>query len=175
MYRLLYFLPFLFLSILGYGMYYSLYLNPDDLETPLIDHHMPSFAVPSLFDKNEIITNDSLKGQFFVLNVWATWCSSCMYEHDFLLDLKKQGIKIVGLNYKEKNSIAPISSLVKHGNPFSKVLFDKEGQLALDLGVFGVPETYLIDSKGNIVYKYVGVITREVWVKNFTHLIDEID
>ncbi|MFS1476714.1 DsbE family thiol:disulfide interchange protein [Vibrio lentus] len=111
---------------------------------------------------------DITQHPYQLVNVWASWCGICKTEHAFLLELQKKGIPIVGLNYRD-NSGAAINVLSSDGNPYSTVISDPQGKLALELGVIGTPETYLVDAEGQIVKKLLGVINESVWRKELAH------
>ena len=136
--------------------YYGLDHDPRAIPSPLINKPVPA----SIFMDHKKI----FLGKISLLNVWATWCTSCKEEHKVLMDIaqKKQAI-IYGLNYKDEPKAA-LKWLLKNGNPYTQLLFDEQGRMGVDLGVYGTPETYLIDPQGIIRYKYIGPITREVWI-----------
>ena len=109
-----------------------------------------------------------------MLNVWATWCISCRMEHRYLVDIAKLGVPIIGLNYKDERGAAQ-QWLGKLGDPYRDIIFDAEGSLGLDLGVFGAPETYVIDAKGVIRYKYVGVVDDRVWQQKIAPIFSTLE
>ncbi|PML49625.1 thiol:disulfide interchange protein [Vibrio lentus] len=111
---------------------------------------------------------DITQHPYQLVNVWASWCGICKTEHAFLLELQKEGIPIVGLNYRD-NPGAALNVLSNDGNPYSTVISDPQGKLALELGVIGTPETYLVDAEGQIVKKLLGVINESVWRKELAH------
>lgn len=117
-------------------------------------------------------TKDTTNG-YKLLNVWASWCIVCKTEHPFLLELASQGIEIVGLNYRDQPQAAT-AILIKTGNPYQQVIFDPTGSLALDLGVVGTPETYLVNKQGIIIGRFNGVLTPAVWETYFEPLITKI-
>ncbi|EKT55994.1 DsbE family thiol:disulfide interchange protein [Providencia sneebia] len=139
--------------------------NPRALESALIGKEVPIFRLESLEKKGEYYAADSLnQGQPILLNVWATWCPTCRAEHQYLNELASQGIRVVGLNYKDNRQKA-VTWLQELGNPYALSLFDGQGMLGLDLGVYGAPETFLIDGKGIIRHRYVGALDERVWSK----------
>lgn len=146
--------------------------NPQDLPSALIDQTLPAFDLP-LLQGDQRITDRDIIGEPMLLNVWATWCVSCRVEHPFLNQLSQQGVKIIGLDYKDERSKA-LDWLAKLGNPYALNVFDAEGKLGLDLGVYGAPETYLIDSRGVIRYKHVGVIDERVWREELQPRYEEL-
>ena len=130
---------------------------------------VPKFQLENL-ENTKLIDNDEIKGSF-ILNVWASWCITCRVEHPFLMNLKNQGIKIIGLNYKDERSDA-IQWLDKYGNPYEITVHDLKGSLALDLGVTGAPETFLV-SNGKVVAHYQGEVNDAVWSNVFLPIIKE--
>ena len=130
---------------------------------------IPKFQLENL-ENTKLIDNDEIKGSF-ILNVWASWCITCRVEHPFLMNLKNQGIKIIGLNYKDERSDA-IQWLDKYGNPYEIIVHDLKGSLALDLGVTGAPETFLV-SNGKVVAHYQGEVNDAVWSNVFLPIIKE--
>ena len=119
--------------------------------------NLPTFASKELFLNDEFISNNIIKNnQFTLVNIWASWCAPCRLEHSLLMDLKaKTNINIIGLNYKDKKNNA-IKFLNEFGNPFEKILTDPDGTISIELGAYGVPETFLVNSKSKIVKKYIG-------------------
>ena len=134
----------------------------------------PAFALKDLQDKHLLNEEIFLEQQYTLLNVWASWCVVCKTEHPFLLKLAEQGINIVGLNYRDNNKSA-LAVLNNTGDPYRHVIFDKQGGLALDLGVVGTPETYLVNQQGIIVARFNGVLTEKVWKVIFEPNISKIN
>jgi len=161
MQKLKFFLPLAAFFVLTVLLLRGLELDPTEMPSALIGKPVPPFSLPAL-QQDRLITEKELKGQVMLLNVWATWCVSCRAEHPMLNKLASQGVKIVGLNYKDDKTQA-IKWLRDLGNPYVMNIADEQGVLGLDLGVFGAPETYLIDSQGVIRHKRVGVIDERVW------------
>lgn len=128
----------------------------------------PEFTSASLMDskgirsKQELTRNDITQHPYQLVNVWASWCGVCKTEHAYLLELHDKGIPIIGLNYRD-NPAAAINVLSSDGNPYTTVISDPHGKLALELGVIGTPETYLVDRKGKIIKKLMGVINESIW------------
>lgn len=158
------FLPLIIFIGLGLLLWKGLSLDPNAMPSALKDKRVPAFVLPGLKQATVSYTEQDLNGQPSLLNVWATWCVACRVEHPYLIELAKTGVRIVGLNYKDNNTRA-IKWLGKLGNPYVFNIADTEGRLGLDLGVFGAPETYIIDSQGVIRHKHVGVIDERVWQK----------
>lgn len=160
--RLKLFIPFVAFVILSILLYQGLKKDPNELPSVLIGKPVPEFSLPSLYDSERMVTNESLKGKPYLLNVWATWCPSCKVEHPYLLKLASKGIPIVGINYKDEDEAAR-QLLVSMEDPYTENIVDSEGRLGLDLGVYGAPETFVVDAGGIIRYKLVGVIDEEIW------------
>ena len=126
----------------------------------------PNMSIALLNQPDEQLSRDLLTSEYQLVNVWASWCGVCKKEHAYLNALDEQGIPIVGLNYRDQSSGA-VNYLGQLGNPYSAIMFDPKGKLALDLGVVGTPETYLVTKHGEIVYKHLGVLNDRVWNKHF--------
>ncbi len=139
----------------------GLKLDSTHVPSPLIGKPAPKFNLPVLQDENLTLSTDQLAGGFWVLNVWASWCVACRDEHAVLLALAEQGVPIAGLNYKDETEDAH-HWLQEWGNPYFVTIADREGKAAIDWGVYGVPETFVIDAKGIIRYKHIGPITPQV-------------
>jgi cytochrome c biogenesis protein CcmG, thiol:disulfide interchange protein DsbE len=136
----------------------GLKLNPREIPSPLVNKPAPAFELPRLRDPATKLTVAQMKGQVWVLNVFASWCTPCLAEHPYVTQLAKQGVKVVGLNYKDKPEDAT-NWLRKHGDPYSAIVVDADGRAGIDWGVYGVPETFVIDKQGVIRHKQIGPIT----------------
>ena len=137
------------------------------LPSPLIGKPAPAFSLTDVVDPNRIVSTDALKGQVWVLNVWGTWCYACRQEHEALLAIARQhAVPVIGLDYMDDREKAK-QWLEQLGNPYNAVAFDTDGRTAIDWGVYGAPETYLVDTKGNIIFKFISPMTPEVWEKEF--------
>ena len=143
--------------------------DPNALPSARIGKNLPEFQLSLLADENKLIDNSALPDKPYLLNVWATWCVSCKVEHPYLNELAELGITIVGLNYKDERDAAT-KWLRKLGNPYQFNLFDVEGQLGLNLGVYGAPETYIVDADGVVRYRHVGVMDEKVWQRKILPL-----
>lgn len=158
----LYVLPLLILIGLVGFFWRGLYLNPSQIPSPLIDKPAPNFNLPRLDDAGRDISPEDLHGQPFLLNVWATWCAACKQEHTTLVQFAQDtGVTIVGLDYKDERKAARLW-LEERGNPYTVVAFDADGRAALDWGVYGAPETFLVDADGVIRDKHIGPLTPDV-------------
>jgi len=146
--------------------------NPQDLPSALIGQTIPAFSLPAL-ENDQVLTEKSLNfGSAYLLNVWATWCVTCRVEHPYLMKLEQDGVKIVGLNYKD-NKVKAQEWLRDLHNPYVVNVFDEKGILGLDLGVYGAPETYIIDKNGIIRYKHVGDVNPQVWQETLKPIYEQ--
>jgi cytochrome c biogenesis protein CcmG/thiol:disulfide interchange protein DsbE len=171
--KLLFFAPLLVAFGLGFFLWRGLSLNPQELPSALIGEPVPAFELPSLENPDRLLTQDILKGRVSLLNVWATWCTACKVEHPFLMELaENRWIPIIGLDYKD-NRDAALKWQSDLGNPYQVTLFDSEGRLGLDLGVYGVPETFLIDKDGIIRLRHAGIVNEQVWQDKFRPLFEQ--
>ena len=133
--------------------------DPHEVPSPLINKAAPAFEVSQLAEPNKTFSPESMKGQVWVLNVWASWCVACREEHHVLVELaKSQMAPVIGLVYKDKREDA-LAMLAKQGNPYVLSAFDGNGRVGIDYGVYGVPETYIIDKAGVIRFKHIGPLT----------------
>ena len=152
----------------------GLSLSPQDLPLAKLGKPVPLFKLKSLGDEKLEFTNVLLHEQVSLLNVWASWCAACLDEQRFMLKLAEQGVRIYGLNYKD-NPIRAKRWLEKWGNPYQLVGEDNDGRLAIDLGVYGAPETFLIDKAGIIRFRYAGALTEKVWQAKFLPLMKSLE
>jgi cytochrome c biogenesis protein CcmG/thiol:disulfide interchange protein DsbE len=159
--RLKLFLPLILFALLAMTLFRGLSLDPTEMPSALIDRPFPAFTLPALGD-DSVLSQASLQGKVALVNVWATWCVTCRVEHPYLKQLADQGITIYGLNYKDNDEQA-LGWLKELGNPYRATIADREGTLGLDLGVYGAPETYLLDANGVVRYRHVGMVDETVW------------
>ncbi|MGH8462311.1 MAG: DsbE family thiol:disulfide interchange protein [Stenotrophobium sp.] len=147
----------------------SLFRDPREVPSPLIGKPAPAFSLP-LLDSKALYTENDLKGRPLLVNFFASWCVGCQVEHPLLLKLAQQdGVEIVGMDYKD--TPADINQyLQRHGDPYRRVIEDARGSAGLDWGVYGVPETFVLDAQGTIVYKQIGPMTEDAW----THKIEPL-
>ena len=137
------------------------------LQSPLVGHEIPDWELPTLTDPARTLGSRELKGQWYVLNVWGTWCYACRAEHSMLLQAQRDArVQIIGIDWKDENPDA-LEWLSKLGNPYTQVVTDHEGRTAIDLGIAAAPESFLVNPEGVIVYKQPGVITAESWQREF--------
>ena len=151
-------------------------LNPNRdihaLPSPLIGKPAPLFSLSDVLEPNRIVSNADLKGQVYVLNVWGTWCVACRQEHEALLAIAQQRVvPIIGLDYMDERGKAQ-QWLRQLGNPYAAVAFDTDGRTAIDWGVYGAPETFLVDGNGRVLFKFISPMTAEVWQREFVPRID---
>lgn len=155
-------IPLLIFALIAVFLAIGLKLDPREVPSPLIGKVAPAFNLPSLQNPKKMVQPADFKGQVWLLNVWATWCVSCRAEHETLVRLNRQNIvPIVGLNYKDEATSAK-QWLADLGNPYLINAFDENGRVAIDWGVYGAPETYVIDKAGTVRHKHIGPVTNEV-------------
>lgn len=163
------FFVLMFFIILGR----ALFLHPALIPSPLINKPAPHFVLPTLFSPEQITSHHDFYGKVTVVNVWATWCYACNLEHDFLMAIAKQGYLIYGLNYKD-NKEAAKRWLAQKGNPYHTIAVDATGRVGIDWGVYGTPESFIIDKKGLIRYKLIGPITLQNWQEVLLPIIQKL-
>lgn len=147
----------IFVALVAF-LWIGLSLNPREVPSPLIGKPAPMFRLPQLQDASKTISPEDLQGKVWLLNVWASWCTTCLQEHPLLRELARHNIvPIIGLNYKDKREDG-IAWLNNHGNPYTTVAFDQAGGAGIDWGVYGVPESFLVDKAGVIRHKVIGAI-----------------
>lgn len=148
----------IFVVLVGF-LAVGLKLKPREVPSPLIDKPAPAFVLARLDQPEQKVALDDMRGKVWLLNVWASWCVACLQEHPVLIEWSKsKSIPLYGLNYKDQRNDA-IAWLAKHGNPYDVSIVDADGRVGIDYGVYGVPETFLIDKNGVIRYKQIGPIT----------------
>lgn len=170
-----YLLPLLFFVAVAFTLGVGLWREPQAaVPSPLVGKAAPAFSLSLLDDPARQFTPQQMKGQVWLLNVWASWCTSCRKEHPLLLELaQKRVLPIVGFNYQDQRD-AGRQWLQTHGNPYQLTVFDADGRVGMDYGVYGVPETFLIDKHGRIRYRQPGVITEDELNKTLLPLIREL-
>ncbi|MEC4723637.1 DsbE family thiol:disulfide interchange protein [Noviherbaspirillum sp. CPCC 100848] len=169
------FLPFAIfvglLIFLGIG----LRLNPRDVPSPFIGKPAPAFEVAQLQQPDATISSGDMRGKVWLLNVWASWCAACRVEHPALMELARSNVvPIIGLNYKDERSEG-VSWLQQHGDPYAVSAYDKDGRIGIDFGVYGVPETFVVDKQGIIRLKHTGPVTAEFIKKTLIPLLNELE
>ena len=164
----------LFVVLLGF-LAVGLNLKPREVPSPLIGKPAPAFALARLDDPQQTVGLPEMAGKVWVFNVWASWCTPCLDEHPLLVDLaRRDKTPIVGLNYKDGRKEAQ-AWLARHGNPYQLVLSDSQGKVGIDYGVYGVPETFVIDKQGVIRFKHIGPITPDVLRERIEPLLKQLN
>lgn len=148
--------------------------DPTKLESVLVGQPVPEFRLEDLAEAGKLYDQSIFKGKPLLLNVWATWCPTCRAEHQYLNQLAGQGVKIIGMNYKDQRDKA-VTWLNTLGNPYLFSLFDGDGMLGLDLGVYGAPETFLIDANGVIRYRHVGDVNPQNWKETLQPIYQKME
>lgn len=170
--RVFLFVPVILAAVLGVVLFAGIGKDPNTLESALIGKPVPAFQLTDLHDEGRELTVEVFKGQMSLLNVWGTWCPACRDEHDDLVWLaKEKGVRIVGLNYKDNRDDA-LLWLDRLGDPYQVSIYDPRGRLGFDLGVYGAPETYVIDAKGIVRYRHVGVVNEKVWEEKISPVMN---
>jgi len=161
--------------ILAGFLFVGLSRDQREVPSPLIDKPPPAFSLPRLEDPGRQITSADLRGQVWMLNVWASWCVACREEHALLVDFSKKGLlPIYGLDYKDQRDDGT-AWLARMGNPYEASLFDGEGRVGIDFGVYGVPETFIIDKTGTVRLKHIGPLTPDVIATEIEPLLKKLN
>lgn len=167
-------IPLAVFLVLAVFLWVGLKRDPRLVPSPLIDKPAPAFALPSLQDPARVMSNAHMQGQVWVLNVWASWCRACREEHPVLMDFARQKVvPVYGLNYKDQRTDAQ-AWLDQHGNPYADSLVDEAGRVGMDFGVYGVPETFVIDQAGRVRMKHVGPVTPQVLQEQILPLLQRL-
>lgn len=133
-----------------------------EIPSPLIGKKIPEFTLPILGQENTMVSSDDLLGEPFLLNIWASWCPTCRYEHPVITDLAESGaVRVIGLNYRDEKADAQ-QWLQRFGDPYEFSLADVSGRIGIDFGVYAAPESFLVDAEGNVVFKQIGAMTYEI-------------
>lgn len=169
-----YLLPLTLFIILAIFLAIGLRLNPRDIGSTRIDKPAPSFNLPQLLDNTNRLSQEDFTGKVSLFNIWASWCVSCRYEHPVLMQLAQQGYTIYGLNYKDDLTAAR-RVLARRGNPYIATAVDEQGQVGIDWGVTGTPETFLLDKQGIVRYKQIGPLTLELWQQKILPLVKKLE
>ena len=166
-------LPISLFAVLVVFLWRGLSLDPQKLPSVQVGQQVPIFNLSVLGKDKNVFTSEALRGQVSLLNVWASWCSACSEEQVFLMQLKEKGVPVFGINYKDDSTNA-IQWLAEWGNPYEIIGEDKDGKVAIDLGVYGAPETFLIDRNGIIRFRYAGILDANSWAKEFLPRINTL-
>ena len=172
--KLKFLLPLAIFAVLAGFMWHGLNLNPNAVPSPLVGKPAPSFQLSQLHQADQMISRDGNLGKVWLLNVWASWCVSCRQEHPLLMQLARTGeVPIYGLNYKDERHEA-IQWLQDFGDPYTMSAHDYDGRVGVDYGVYGVPETYVIDKQGVIRHKHTGPVTSQALQDTILPLVREL-
>lgn len=167
-------LPFVIFMIVAAFLFIGLGLNPHEVPSPLVGKPAPAFSLPQLHEPEKQFSLQDMKGKVWLFNVWASWCTACEYEHPLFMELSRQNlVPLYGMDYKDKREDG-MAWLQKHGNPYTLVVSDAEGRVGIEYGVYGVPETYLIDKQGVIQYKHIGVVTEKDLSEKILPMVKEL-
>lgn len=169
-------IPFAIFLVLAGFLFKGLYMDPRQLPSVLINKPMPEWSLPTLFDPNKQMSTKDMLGKVWLLNVWSTWCGPCKQEHPYMVGLKRQGLKtpIIGFVYKDQPGSA-LNMLRQSGNPYDNVVYELKNSVGLDLGVTGVPETFVIDKKGVIRAKVSYPLEATLWKEQIKPLLDKLE
>ena len=169
------YLPLAIFVVIAVFLGTGLYLDPREVPSPLIDKPAPAFSLPQLQQPEKTFSRDDMKGKVWLLNVWASWCVACREEHPVLVELaRSKVVPLIGLNYKDERKDG-LRWLAQFGDPYDLSAYDYNGRIGIDYGVYGVPETFLIDKKGIIRYKRIGVVTPEIVRDKILPLVRELN
>jgi cytochrome c biogenesis protein CcmG/thiol:disulfide interchange protein DsbE len=167
-------LPLAVFAILLVFLWIGLSLDPREVPSPLIGKPAPAFALSTLHEPAKTLTSEDMKGQVWMLNVWASWCVSCRVEHPLLMQLARANVvPVVGLDYKDKPEDGR-AWLAQNGDPYRVSIVDQDGRVGIDFGVYGVPETFVVDKTGAIRYKQIGPITVDALQTKILPLVREL-
>lgn len=148
--------------------------DPSELPSEMIDRPFPDFSLTELYDENRILNETEMLGHVSLINIFGSWCTACVVEHPKLVELSaRKDIRLIGVNWRDKREKGQ-AWLTRYGDPYAFVLFDNTSQLAIDLGITGAPETFVVDKVGKIRYKHTGIITDEVWEKTLRPIVTEL-
>jgi cytochrome c biogenesis protein CcmG/thiol:disulfide interchange protein DsbE len=168
------FLPLALFAALAVLLGVGLTLKPREVPSPFIGQPAPAFALPSLKEPGQTVTPADFKGRPWVLNVWASWCAPCREEHPLMVAIARDhGVLLVGLNYKDDPRAAD-EWLRRLGDPYRAIAADRDGRAGIDWGVYGVPETFVIDAAGIVRHKHIGPLTQEAWTRDVQPLLRKL-
>ncbi len=172
--RIVFIFPILVFAVVGAFFAYGLTRDPSNIPSQLIDRPLPEFDLPAIQGMEKGLSTEDIKGEVALVNVFGSWCVSCHVEHPVLMELSKAGaVPIYGLNWKDEPG-AGKAWLDRYGNPYDLVGDDQAGRVAIDLGVTGAPETFVVDREGRVRFKVTGPITEQYWTNTLAPLIEEL-
>ena len=165
-------LPLIVFLVVGVFLFLSLNSDPNKLPSPLIGKKFPIIEGTDFYSNETVKLNDLMDNKLALVNVWASWCVTCRKEHQVIMNIAKNtNLKLIGINYKDTKNDGE-EYLKVMGNPFDEIVFDPNGEIGMELGVYATPETFLISREGLIIHKHIGEITKEIWNENFLPLIN---
>lgn len=168
-------LPLGVFLLIGIAFAIGLTKDPRRMSSELINQPFPSFSLSALYNEAETLTEDIVKGQVSLINVFGSWCVACNVEHPILMDIAtRKDVTLIGMDWRDERPKAK-KWLAKRGNPYEKIIFDNESVLAITLGVTGAPESFITDKTGQIRYKHVGVITPDIWSETLLPIIKTLE
>ena len=168
-------LPLGLFLLIGIAFAIGLTKDPRRMSSELINQPFPEFSLTELYDETDILTDDILKGQVSLINVFGSWCVACNVEHPALMDIaKRKEVTLIGMDWRDERPKAK-RWLAERGNPYEKIIFDNESTLAITLGVTGAPESFITDKTGQIRYKHVGVITPKIWQDSLFPIVKTLE
>lgn len=169
------FIPLIIFVVMAIFLGIGLTLDPREVPSPLINKASPAFTLPQLHTPAKTLSHTDFVGKVSLFNVWASWCAACRQEHGFLMELSRQNIvPIYGLNYKDKQADAKRWLIQYGGNPYVASGHDLDGRIGIDWGVYGVPETFVLDKKGTIRYKHIGPLDYQNWTETILPIVKQL-
>lgn len=175
--RLKLFIPLIIFAGLSLLFWRGLDLDPTEIPSALIGKQVPEFHMPTVLEPERYVSQEDLKDHghpYALINVWGTWCGPCRQEHPFLVELANRGVPIFGVNARDDLEAAQ-QWLEQKGDPYVFSVFDPHGQLDLNLGVYGYPETFLIDQNGTVLFRKVSVLSQDVWERDFLPIVNGVN
>jgi cytochrome c biogenesis protein CcmG/thiol:disulfide interchange protein DsbE len=172
--KLRFLVPLLLFAALAGLLLYGLGQDPREVPSPLVGKAAPEFALPDLLDPSRRVSNADLAGQISLINVWASWCGACRAEHPMLMELAaRDDFQLIGLNWKDEKADA-LTVIRMTGNPYALIGFDPDNEAGIDWGVYGAPETFIVDRHGQIRHKHIGPIDPMVWQETIAPIIEDL-
>lgn len=165
--------PLILFLGMSVGLWFGLRQDPSNLPSPLIGKQVPTFSLPAIDKRPPGLASEDLRGEVSLVNVFASWCVACLQEHPLFMELRGV-VPIHGINYKDEH-VDALSWLAEHGDPYTRIGADLDGRVGIDWGVYGVPETYVIDRSGTIRFKQIGPVSASVWQDTIWPLIQELE
>ncbi len=158
--------PLIIFGVVAFFLWMGLHRNPRILPSPLINKPIPTFSAESLRDAKQLLTEKDFKGKVTIVNVFATWCIACHSEHPLWMEVKRDlpEVQFIGLNYKD-DRVAVKRWLAEYGDPYDQIIFDPHGETGINFGVYGTPETFIVDKQGVVRYKQIGAVSPTIWNK----------